>query len=127
MQIAVPLADRASFIKPGDEIAPGIRSVDAAGHSPGLMAYHVESEGKRLLIWADTCVHYVVAIQRPDWTLDVDDIKDKAVATRKRMLDMVATDRLYVAGFHMPFPGVGWVEKAAGGYRWVPVSYQLNL
>jgi glyoxylase-like metal-dependent hydrolase (beta-lactamase superfamily II) len=127
MQIAVPLADRASFVKPGDEIASGIRAVDAAGHSPGMMAYHVESQGKRLLIWADTCGHYVVSLQRPDWQLDVDDIKDQAVATRKRVLDMVATDNLFVAGFHMPFPGLGLVEKSASGYRWVPVGYQLNL
>ena len=63
--------------------------------------------------WADTCTHYVVAIQRPDLHLDVDDDKEKAVATRKRILDMVATDKLFVAGFHMPFPGLGWVEKAA--------------
>jgi glyoxylase-like metal-dependent hydrolase (beta-lactamase superfamily II) len=127
MQIAVPLADRASFIKPGDEIAPGIRSVDVSGHSPGMTAYHVESQGKRLLIWADTCGHYVVSFRRPEWLLDVDDDKEKAVATRKRMLDMAATDRPFVAGFHMPFPGLGLVEKSASGYRWVPVGYQLNL
>ena len=127
MQICAPLADRASFIKPGDDVVPGIRAVDAAGHSIGMMAYHIESEGKRLLVWADTCIHYVMSIQRPEWHIDVDDDKDKAVATRKRILDMVATDRLFVAGFHMPFPGLGHVERSAGGYRWVPVSYQLNL
>jgi glyoxylase-like metal-dependent hydrolase (beta-lactamase superfamily II) len=127
VDIAVPLADRARFVKPGDEVAPGIRAVDAAGHAPGLLAYHVESGGKRLLIWADTCIHYVVAVQRPEWHIDVDDDKDKAVATRKRILDMVATDGLFVAGFHMPFPGLGLVEKSAAGYRWVPVGYQLNL
>ena len=69
----------------------------------------------------------MIAIQRPEWHLDVDDDKDKAAATRKRILDMVATDRLFVAGYHMPFPGVGIVEKSANGHRWVPVSYQLNL
>jgi glyoxylase-like metal-dependent hydrolase (beta-lactamase superfamily II) len=127
MKIAVPLADRASFIKPGDEVAPGIRSIDVSGHSPGMMAYHVESEGKRLLIWADTCNHYVMAIQRPEWHLDVDDDKEKAVATRKRMLDMVSNERLFVAGFHMPFPALGMAERTASGYRWVPVGYQLNL
>jgi glyoxylase-like metal-dependent hydrolase (beta-lactamase superfamily II) len=127
VQIALPLAGRASFIKPGDEVAPGIRAVDAAGHSPGLLAYHVESEDRRLLIWADTCIHYVVAVQRPEWLIDVDDDKAKAAATRKRILDMAATDRLFVAGFHMPFPGLGLVEKFSDGYRWVPVSYQLNL
>ena len=127
MQIAVPLADRATFVKPGDEIAPGIRAVDAFGHSPGMMAYHVESQGKQLLIWADTAGHYIVSFQRPDWQLDVDDIKDKAIATRKRMFDMAATDKLFVAGYHMPFPALGWVDKTASGYRWVPVGYQLNL
>ena len=39
VKIVLPLADRASFIKPGDEIAPGIRAVDASGHSPGLLAF----------------------------------------------------------------------------------------
>jgi glyoxylase-like metal-dependent hydrolase (beta-lactamase superfamily II) len=127
VKIAVPLADKSAFIKPGDEVAPGIRAVDAAGHSPGMLAYHVESAGKRLLIWADSCNHYVMAIQRPDWQLDVDDDKDKAVATRKRILDMAATDSLFVAGYHMPFPALGMVDRSAGGYRWVPVGYQLNL
>ena len=127
MKIVVPLANRATMIKPGDEVVPGIRAVDAAGHSPGLLAFTIESEGKRLINWADTCNHYVVAIQRPDLHLDVDDDKEKAVATRKRILDMAATDKLFVAGFHMPFPGLGWVEKTSGGYRWVPHSYQMNL
>jgi glyoxylase-like metal-dependent hydrolase (beta-lactamase superfamily II) len=127
VRMALPLAERSTFIVPGEDVVPGIRAIDAAGHSPGMLAYHVESQGKRLLIWADTCVHYVMALQRPDWHLDVDDDKDKAVSTRKRILDMAATDKLFVAGFHMPFPGLGLVEKASGGYRWLPVSYQLNL
>jgi glyoxylase-like metal-dependent hydrolase (beta-lactamase superfamily II) len=127
VKICDPLADRATFIKPGDEVVPGIHAVDAAGHSPGMMAYHVESEGKRLLIWADTCTHYVMSIQRPDWQVEVDDDKARAVATRKRILDMATTDKLFVAGFHMPVPGMGYVEKWSAGYRWVPVSYQLNV
>jgi glyoxylase-like metal-dependent hydrolase (beta-lactamase superfamily II) len=127
MKIAVPLADRASFINPGEEVVPGIPAIDAAGHSPGMLAYSIESEGKRLLNWADTCGHYVVSLQRPDIHLDVDDDKEAAVATRKRILDMVVTDELFVVGFHMPFPGIGLVERTNGGYRWVPHGYQLNL
>lgn len=127
MTICEPLAERATFIKPGDEVVPGIRAIDAAGHSPGLMAFHIESDGKRFVITADTFTQYVMAVQRPEWHFEMDDDKDKAVATRKRMLDMLATDRLFFAGFHMPFPGIGWIEKSAGGYRWVPHSYQLNL
>jgi glyoxylase-like metal-dependent hydrolase (beta-lactamase superfamily II) len=127
MTICVPLADRSTFMKPGDEVAPGITAVDAAGHSPGLLAFHIESNGKRFMITADTCTQYVMAVQRPEWHFEMDDDKDMAVATRKRILDMLATDRLFVASFHMPFPGIGYVEKGQAGYRWVPHSYQLNL
>jgi len=127
MQLAVPLADRASFVKPGDEVVPGIRAVDASGHSPGMMAYLIEGGGKRLMIWADTCIHYAVSLQRPDLEVDVDDDKEKAAATRKRMLDMAATDEVYIIGYHMPFPGIGFVERADQAYRWVPHAYQLNL
>ena len=127
VKICLPLADRSTFIKPGDEVAPGITAVDAAGHSPGLMAFHIESGGKRFMITADTFTQYVMAVQRPEWHFEMDDDKDRAVATRKRMIDMLVTDKLFVASFHMPFPGVGYIEKGQSGYRWVPHSYQLNL
>lgn len=128
VKICPPLAEKSTFIKPGDTVVSGITAVDAFGHSPGLLAFHIESDGKRLLNWADTCNHYVVSIQRPDLQLDVDDDKEKAVATRKRILDMVATEGIPAIGYHMPYPGVGYVERgASGGFRWVPHSYQLNL
>jgi hypothetical protein len=40
---------------------------------------------------------------------------------------MLATDRLPFVSFHFPFPGIGYVERAQRGYRWVPHSYQLSL
>ena len=125
MKYAAPFANSATMIKPGDTVVPGITAVDAAGHSPGLMAFMIESDGKQLLNWADTCNHYVVAIQRPDIHLDVDDDKEKAVATRKRILEMASKEQLLVAGYHMPYPGLGYVDKTATGYRWVPHSYQM--
>jgi glyoxylase-like metal-dependent hydrolase (beta-lactamase superfamily II) len=127
VKIVVPLANRAAMIKPGDTVVPGIVAVDAFGHSPGHLAFHIESEGKRLINWADTGGHYIVSLQRPDLHLDVDDDKDKAAATRKRIFDMAANENLLVAGFHMPSPGIGYVEKAGGAYRWVPHGYQMNL
>jgi glyoxylase-like metal-dependent hydrolase (beta-lactamase superfamily II) len=92
-----------------------------------MMAYLIESEGRRVLNWADTCAHFVISLQRPDVHLDVDDDKEKAVATRKRILDMAVAEELFVIGYHMPFPGIGFVERTAGGYRWTPHAYQLNL
>ena len=127
MTICEPLAARATFVKPGDEIVNGIRSIDAAGHSPGLMAFHIESDGKRFMVTADTFTQYVMAVQRPDWFFEMDDDKDKALSTRERMLDMLATERVMFSSFHFPFPAIGWIDRTAAGYRWVPHSYQLTL
>jgi glyoxylase-like metal-dependent hydrolase (beta-lactamase superfamily II) len=127
-RIVAPLADKMTFIKPGDEIVPGIRAVDASGHSAGMTAFHIESEGKSVLMWGDTCLHYVCGVQRPDWTIGFDDDPQKAVATRKRILAMTAAEKMFVVGFHMPFPSLGWIDTAADGrHRWVAASYQMNV
>jgi glyoxylase-like metal-dependent hydrolase (beta-lactamase superfamily II) len=123
----VPLAEKTTFLKDGSEVVPGIRGLAAFGHTPGHMAYHIESEGRRLLLWADTANHHVLSVQRPEWHVRFDLDKEMAVATRRRILDLAATDRVPVTGYHMPFPAVGFVGKAGGEYRWVAASYQLNL
>ena len=126
-RLMAPLADKTTFIKPGDQVVPGITAVDAAGHSAGLTAYRIESEGKNLLLWADTCLHYVCGVQHPEWTIGFDDNQQKAVETRKRILKMVAAEKMFVVGFHMPFPSLGWVIETPMGYRWVAASYQMNV
>ncbi len=123
----VPLAEKTTFLKDGATVAPGITAMDAPGHTPGHMVFMLESGGRRLLHFVDTANHYVASLARPDWQVAFDVDKEQAVKTRKRILDMVATDRLTASGYHMPFPSVGHVEKTAEGYRWVPISYQLNV
>jgi glyoxylase-like metal-dependent hydrolase (beta-lactamase superfamily II) len=126
-KIAIPFGERATMLKPDGEVVSGIRAVNAYGHSPGMLAFHVESNNQRLLVWADIANHYVVSIQQPEWATGFDDVRDMAIASRKRILDMAATDRLPVAGFHMPFPSIGFIEKSGNTHRWVPASYQFNL
>ena len=128
MKMAVPLGEKATFLKDGGEVVSGIRAMATFGHSPGHMSYHVESNGRRLLVWGDIANHYIFAVEHPDWHSSPDDNGDAAAATRRRVFDMVSADRLAVIGYHMPFPALGFVEKGAdGGYRFVPASYQLML
>jgi glyoxylase-like metal-dependent hydrolase (beta-lactamase superfamily II) len=122
-----PLAEKMRFVKPGESVAAGVDAVDAAGHTPGHMIYHIESEGRRLMVAADTANHFVISFQRPDWHVRFDMDKDAAGATRKRVLGMLAADRIPLVGYHMPGSGVGFVETMGEGFRFVPESYQLNL
>lgn len=127
MSQAAPLAEKATMIKPNDEVVTGIRAAAAYGHSPGMLAFHIESEGRRLYNWADTANHYLISLQHPEWHVGFDQDKNMAVETRKKTFEMLAAEKIPVVGFHMPFPSVGWVEKASTGYRWVPASFQFNL
>ncbi len=127
MTQAAPLAEKATMIKPNDEVVSGIRAAQAYGHSPGMLAFHIESEGRRLYNWADTANHYLITLQHPEWHVGFDQDKDMAVETRRKTFDMLSAEKIPVVGFHMPFPSVGWVEKASTGYRWVPASFQFNL
>ncbi|MEZ5825275.1 MAG: MBL fold metallo-hydrolase [Geminicoccaceae bacterium] len=123
----VPLAEKTTFLKDGDSVVSGITAIDAGGHTPGHTAFHLESEGRRLLIWADAANHYVMSVQRPEWQVRFDMDKDAAAATRRMLFEMAAADRIPVTGYHMPFPAVGYIDKMAEDYRWVQASYQMNL
>jgi glyoxylase-like metal-dependent hydrolase (beta-lactamase superfamily II) len=123
----VPLAERISLIAPDGEVVPGIRAVKAYGHTPSHLAFHVESRGKRLLVWGDCAHHEVASLARPDWHAFFDMDKQAGAATRKRIYDMAAAEGIPVAGYHTTFPSLGFVERRGAGYRWLPVSYQLNL
>jgi glyoxylase-like metal-dependent hydrolase (beta-lactamase superfamily II) len=123
----VPLAEQTTFVKDGDDVVSGISGLAAHGHTPGHMAWHIESDGRRLLLWGDTANHFVISVQRPDWQVRFDMDKDAAAATRKRIFDLVATDRIPVTGYHMPFPAVGFIDRQGSDYRWVSAGFQTSL
>ncbi|OOY21596.1 MBL fold metallo-hydrolase [Thioclava sp. DLFJ5-1] len=122
-----PLAEKMSYLKGGDSVVSGISAVEAFGHTPGHMAFMVESGGKGLMLAADTSNHYVWSLQRPDWEVKYDMDKEMAAKTRKELLGRVAADKLAFIGYHMPFPGVGHLEALDTGFHFHPITYQLNV
>jgi glyoxylase-like metal-dependent hydrolase (beta-lactamase superfamily II) len=123
----VPLAEKMTFIGEGDTIASGITAILAPGHTPGHMIFNIESDGKRLIATADTANHYILSLQNPTWEVRFDMDKAQAAATRKKVFDMIATDKVPFLGYHMPFPAVGFAEVYESGYRFVPKTYQFDL
>jgi glyoxylase-like metal-dependent hydrolase (beta-lactamase superfamily II) len=123
----VPLAEKMTFLQPGQDVVTGITSIDVSGHTPGMLAFNIESEGKRIVITADTVNHYVMSLEQPEWHVRFDMNKEKGAATRKRVLDMLANEKVPFTGYHMPFPTIGYVEKAGEGFRWAPHTYQLRV
>lgn len=122
-----PVAEKMTFLKDGGSIASGITAMAAFGHTPGHMVYMIESDGKQLLLAADSANHYVWSLAHPEWEVKFDADKAAAAATRKKLFGMLAADKIPFVGYHMPFPALGFVETRGSGFHYVPASYQLML
>lgn len=119
-----PVTDGIELYEAGAEIFPGVTTLPAFGHTPGMANFLVHSGNDQLLLTADLAYHPIVNVDRP-WLPGPDRDKDTALASRRRIFDMAAMDRLLVLGFHYPFPGLGRMLKTDVGYAWVPASWQF--
>jgi glyoxylase-like metal-dependent hydrolase (beta-lactamase superfamily II) len=118
------LADEVKRFEPGGELAPGISSIAAYGHTPGHTAFTVSSGNQSMLVLGDTTNHPWLFARHPQWQGSFDVDGPMAVETRKRLLDRAAADKLLVQGYHFPFPASGYIVKTAGGYDVAPVMWQ---
>ena len=122
-----PLAEKTTMINDADSAFSGHTSVAAFGHTPGHMAHVIESDGEALMIAGDFANHYVWSLAHPDWEVKFDMDKSAAAATRRALLGMLASEKMPFVGYHMPWPGTGYVETKDSGFQYVPTSYQLML
>ena len=109
--VTAPYRDRIRRIKDG-EVLPGITATMRPGHTPGHTNWLIQSGGERILIWGDIVHLASVQLARPEARLIYDVDSDQAAATRQKVLDWAASERLCVAGAHLGFPGFGYVKRS---------------
>lgn len=109
---------------PEGEILPGVAALHLPGHTPGHSGFRIGTGSDAVLIWGDIFHVPVVQARRPDVSLVFDIDPAQGIATRKRVLDMAATERLSVAGMHLHFPGLAHVVRAAEGYALIPEIWE---
>jgi glyoxylase-like metal-dependent hydrolase (beta-lactamase superfamily II) len=102
-----------------DEVVPGIRFLSAPGHTPGHTAFQLSSGMAQLLISGDAVYVPALAAAHPNWQGSFDHDSQKAVETRRRLLDMVISDSMLICGSHFPWPGVGRIAKEGSGYDFI--------
>jgi glyoxylase-like metal-dependent hydrolase (beta-lactamase superfamily II) len=113
------IKDKVKMMKGGDEIVPGLRIIDTPGHTQGHVSLELAgNEG--LIVGGDALTHPLISFQHPEWRPTADHVPDQAIATRRMLLDRLAADRAKLIGFHLPYPGMGLVERKDNAYRFVP-------
>ncbi len=109
------------------EVLRGVTAVPEPGHTPGHTGWLISSGGDSLLIWGDIVHMPGVQFARPEAGMGFDIDATQAIATRARIFDMAATDRLRVSGMHLDFPAFGHVTREGSGYAFVPEVWSPSM
>jgi len=115
---------RLKQFNPGDTLLPGIKSWPLPGHTPGHGGYLFDAGGEQILFWGDIIHSHAVQFSHPEVSIEFDIDAKQAVATRTQVLAEAAARKLWIAGAHLPFPGIGHVRtQGENKYDWVPMEY----
>ena len=109
--------------QPGDAL-PGAGVVPSYGHTPGHVSYLFDGgDGQRLLVWGDIVHYHAVQFARPEASYEADSNRAESIASRKRLMARASDAGWWVAGAHLPFPGLGHVRRQEGAFDWVPTEF----
>jgi glyoxylase-like metal-dependent hydrolase (beta-lactamase superfamily II) len=109
------------LVEDNAEVAPGVRLLAAAGHTPGHSAFLVTSGKDQLMVSNDTMYVPALLAPHPEWEGAYDQDGPMAVATRRKLVDRVIADKMMICGAHFPFPGAGVFAKDGNAYTFTPV------
>lgn len=110
-----PYRDRIRLFRQG-EVIPGIVAHPLPGHTPGHTGYIIGTGTDALLIWGDIVHLPNIQVAQPDIAVVLDTDKEAAIATRKRVLGMAASENLIIGGMHLHAPGFARVVCAGEAF-----------
>jgi glyoxylase-like metal-dependent hydrolase (beta-lactamase superfamily II) len=115
------IKERVTMLKAGDEPVAGIEVISTPGHTQGHVSLAIAG-GDGLIVGGDVLTHPLISFEHPEWKPTADHVPDQAVETRKKLLDRLAKDRSKIIGYHLPYPGMGMVERKGNAYRFVAAA-----
>ncbi len=115
-------ADMLVKFEPGAEVAPGIRSIAAHGHTPGHTLYRVQAGASAFYYVADLTNMPALFARNPDWAVAFDMDAEAARKVRREVFSRVVAENAMVGGFHFPFPAFGRMAPSGQGYAFQPLA-----
>lgn len=115
------IKEQVKMVKAGDEVVSGVQIIDTPGHTQGHISLALAGGGG-LIVGGDTLTHPLISFAHPEWRPAADHMPDQAADTRRKLLDRLVTDKSKLIGFHLPYPGVGMVERKDNAHRFVPAA-----
>lgn len=101
------------------EILPGVRLVEAAGHTPGHVAAAIRSGDEEAMYYGDAIIH-ADDFANPDRARVLDGDAEMTRISRRRLLSRSAETGGAVVAFHVA--SAGTVSATNGAYHWSPLQ-----
>ena len=108
--------DRLNILSEGKEIMSGVNIVAIPGHTPGHSGFRVDSGNESLMHLGDILHLQNLQLIDPNVSTVFDVDYDKALASRKRVLDMVSADKNLCTSGHWLTPKFGHIERHGTGF-----------
>ncbi len=121
------LGNKVTPYEAGKEVVGGLTAVATPGHSVGHSSFVLSSGASTVFIQGDVAHIPVLFVANPGWHAAIDQDPVMAEATRRKVYDMLAAEKMLVQGFHYPFPALAHVEKTATGYHEVMVPWNPSI
>jgi glyoxylase-like metal-dependent hydrolase (beta-lactamase superfamily II) len=114
-----PYLERIRRMHDGEEVL-GCVPLLAPGHSPGHTCWRIGAGRDAFIAWGDLVHFSAIQISHPNTAVKYDLDPDLARRSRLRMLDMIAAERVAIAGAHVNAPGFGYLTRKGAGYAFEP-------
>jgi len=101
------------------DLGLGLSAIDLPGHTAGHIGIMISSGNDQMAIVGDIIHAQYLQINNPEIGVVFDQDVDQARQSRKKILDILAGEKMIFTGGHLLSPAIGYVEYKGLNYSWV--------
>ncbi len=112
---------RGHFVERDHQITDAVSLRPTPGHTAGHVSVGIVTDGGEALVTGDMA-HHPIQLFEPDLVALFEEDSDMAARTRTKLVERLVERDSLVLGTHFAGTGIGRMERAPGGFRYVEVG-----
>jgi glyoxylase-like metal-dependent hydrolase (beta-lactamase superfamily II) len=112
-------AGLATVVEGIEALFPGIDLMPIPGHTPGMIAIRVRSQGQEALFAGDIA-HQPIQVAAPDWSSKYCADPKQSAATRRHIFEYCAERQCLLLPVHFGWPYCGRIARQRDAFRFIP-------
>jgi glyoxylase-like metal-dependent hydrolase (beta-lactamase superfamily II) len=114
------------LVEPGAGVVPGVRLLEAPGHTPGNSVVLAESDGETLVFVGDT-FHHPGQIEQPDLVSTNDHDRARVPGSRRAVSEFAMERQAIVVASHFAYPSVGHIGGTRSRPTYLPTAARPTI